>query len=129
MLGLFVSPAAADWTSHYKHVRTGFESRSWDNNTGDGDKTKIRLRNCYGWDKWEKGNPTLKVMKERSWRPEIDMGARFFRCSIKGTGPETARKRWGKLPGGDYHFTVKKINGHTSGQGLSASAKKVKVRY
>lgn len=134
-LGAPSAVAEGGFKSHMSGWMIGKESRSWTDNNKDKKKTRIRLRDCkmsYPVEDHEAKNakPTLGLYKNRQWPiPDEARGQKKFNCFVNGRRKQT--RNWGRVGDGDYHFTLKKVNGMTSNElgFFGMDAKKVRVWY
>lgn len=120
LTGLILMPVAAQaegrWTSNYQNVFTPFESRRWQDNNVDGANTEKYMSGCRGPNPaYTSISGTFNLYRALSFRPDEDRGGRTFACY------GSARAGWGRVPSGEYHFTLKAVNGSSSGGAFSAN--------
>lgn len=110
--------AAAEgaWTSSISGALTGFESRRWTDNNNDSVSTTVNFQGCrLNLQPTTSVSATLNLYRDRTGLPDVALGEKTFSCYNSGTGS------WGDVQSGTYHFTLKKINGATSGKRLWVS--------
>jgi hypothetical protein len=104
-----VSPVRAEgnWSSSVSNALTGFQSRDWTDNNSDSASTRTVWSGCSVVTGTYQ-NTTLDLARNRTWPlPDATYGERTTSCGTFN---------WGRMTDvGSYHWTIKKINGSTSG--------------
>ncbi|NJQ14722.1 hypothetical protein [Streptomyces bohaiensis] len=115
--------AEGSWSSSMNGVRTGFDSRTWTDNNSDNVSTRIALSGCSnGGTGAPVTNTQLQLTRQTAWyQPDENRGRYTFHCSSSDANA------FGRQPAGNYHFTVTRIQGSTTGFYLSVRS--VAVQY
>lgn len=115
--------AEGSWSSSMNGVRTGFNSRTWVDKNNDSVSTSISLSGCSNGGLGPSvTNTQLQLTRETSVvEPDENRGRYTFNCTSSDS------HAFGDQPGGDYHFTVTKIQDASSGYYLKVNS--VSVRY
>lgn len=104
-------------------VGNGFSSRNWADSDLDAASTQIRFNECTN-ELTAPGTPTsagVQLSQVRAFLPDINAGQATFDCTVSGLGV------YGRVPAGEYRFTIISIDG--TGTSGSLSAPSVGVAY
>lgn len=94
----------------HQRALTGFDSRQWSDSNSDSQSTDIRFDDCEDRNtNIEPDNVYIQLTKENTFTPDEDRGRKVEYCE------NTDTRYWGDQPSGNYHFTIIRINGNTSG--------------
>lgn len=99
--------AEGSWSSSVSGALTGFTSRDWTDNNNDATQTRTVWSGC-SLASGTYRDTTLDLARNRTWPlPDVTYGERTSACGTFN---------WGRMTDtGTYHWTIKKINGSTSG--------------
>lgn len=116
--------AEGSWSSSVTRVRTGFETRSWNDRNTDSAATQWRLERCTDYLTGGRAtNSHWKLMRERGGvLPDENRGEKYFPCAT------ASQQSWGDVPASNYHLTLTKIAGQTTGTG-ALNANPVRAWY
>ncbi|BDQ39478.1 hypothetical protein TPCG7_01270 [Cutibacterium granulosum] len=95
--------AEGNFSSHISNGRVGFETRSW----WDSDRDETSTTISHG-SKCDAKSVSYELMHAYRFRPDIKLGTKTLSCSRTGT------IGWGRQLKGDYHVTIRGIQGKSS---------------
>lgn len=116
------APAFAEgsWYSSISSAAPGFSSRTWTDLNTDSASTRVKFTRCTN--ALSQGTSAeVQLTIEHTFTPDENRGRKTLQCAVDDTG------NWGDEPNGNFHFTVTKVGGATSGQRLWV--KRVDVWY
>lgn len=124
MLGMApIAWAEGSWPSYIHGAMTGSDSRTWTDQDVDDISTTVRFDDCLDINHpFETPSAEVQLTRETPWwQPNVSRGRRTLHCVASASGS------WGDQAEGDYHFTITKINGRSSGGRIDVDY--VLVRY
>lgn len=97
------------WTSYIDGARSEFSSRSWHDSNNDNISTAIEFDGCRAWyyPTSTSDNVQVALYREIPFWPDDEIGRPTLYCYYSATA------YYGDVQSGDYHFSLKNINGRT----------------